>query len=172
MKFKARAEPLTGYMDAILVSCDFPEAYNAIISLNPKKPLPIHYIIGKENGNATSSVAYIMQLISCGWFEHGYVLILDKAVIHSGGDAGNVKDYLWDMVVDGRPLNVLVIFLPTQSPELNPIKLVFHILAHLICLFTDCMAGPCDNATVHQATKVLDLILYETILKCYAHCGC
>jgi hypothetical protein len=54
-----------------------------------------------------------MQLISCHWLEHNNVLILDNAVIHSGGDASNVKDYLWDKVVDGRPLNVLVIFLPT-----------------------------------------------------------
>jgi hypothetical protein len=45
-----------------------------------------------------------MQLISACWFEHGNVLILDNAAIHSGGDAGKVKDYLWDTVVDGTPL--------------------------------------------------------------------
>ncbi len=131
---KTRADPLTGYMDAILVSGDFREAYNllAIISGNPSKPSPIHYVIGKENGNSTSFAAYIMQLISNRWFEHGDVLVLDNAAIHSGGDAGNVEDYLWDTVVDGRPLNVLVIFLPTRSPELNPIELVFHILARRI----------------------------------------
>jgi hypothetical protein len=112
----------------------FVKAYNllASISWNPKKPSPIHYVIGKENGDLTSFAAYIMQLISSHWFEHGDVLILDNVAVHSGGDAGNVQDYLWDMVVDGRPLNILVIFLPTQSPELNPIELVFHILARHI----------------------------------------
>jgi hypothetical protein len=102
-------------MDAILVSGDFREAYNllAIISSNPTKPSFIDYVIGKENGNSTSFAAYIMELISSGWFEHGDVLIMDNAAIHSGGDAGNVKDYLWDTVVDVRQLNVLVIFLPT-----------------------------------------------------------
>jgi transposase len=170
---KTRADPLTGYMDAILVSGDFREAYNllAIISGNPSKPSPIHYVIGKENGNSTSFAAYIMQLISNRWFEHGDVLVLDNAAIHSGGDAGNVEDYLWDTVVDGRPLNVLVIFLPTRSPELNPIELVFHILARRIRSFRYRMAGPCDNAVVHQTTKVLDAVSYETVLKCYAHCG-
>jgi hypothetical protein len=170
---KTRADPQTGYMDAILVSGDFREAYNllAIISANPKKGSPVHYVIGKENGNATSFTAYIMELISCRWFEHGDVLVLDNAAIHSGGDAGSVEDYLWDTIIDGRPLNVLVIFLPTRSPELNPIELVFHILARRIRSFRYRMAGPCDSAVVHQTTKVLDSIAYETILKCYAHCG-
>jgi hypothetical protein len=137
-------------MDAILVSGDFHEAYNllAIISLNPTKPSPIHYVIGEENGNPPSFTAYIMELISSRWFEHGNALILDNAAIHLGGEAGNVKDYLWDTVVDGRPLNVLVIFLPTQSPELNPIELVFHILARHIRSFRYRMAGPCSNAVV------------------------
>jgi hypothetical protein len=42
--------------------------------------------------------ACIMQVISCPWFEHGNVLLLllYNAAIHSGGDAGNVEDYLWD----------------------------------------------------------------------------
>jgi hypothetical protein len=55
-----------------------------------------------------------MELISSCWFEYGDVLILDNAVMHSGGNAGEIKDYLWDMVLDGHPpLNVIVIFLPT-----------------------------------------------------------
>jgi hypothetical protein len=88
-------------MDAILVSGDFHEAYNllAIISLNPTKPSPIHYVIGEENGNPPSFTAYIMELISSRWFEHGNALILDNAAIHLGGEAGNVKDYLWDTVL-------------------------------------------------------------------------
>jgi len=170
---KTRADPLTGYMDAILVSGDFREAYNllAIISANPRKQKPVHYVIGKDNGNSTSFTAYIMELITCKWFEHGDVLVLDNAAIHSGGEAGSVEDYLWDTIIDGRPLNVLVIFLPTRSPELNPIELVFHILARRIRSFRYRMAGPCDAAVVSQTTKVMDAMEYETILKCYAHCG-
>jgi hypothetical protein len=121
--------------------------------------LLIHYVIGKENGNATSFfTAYLMELISCRWFEHGDVLVLNNAAIHSGGDAGSVEEYLWDTIIDGRPLNVLVIFLPTRSPELNPIELVFYIVAHLICSFRYHMARPCNSAVVHQTTKVLDSV--------------
>jgi hypothetical protein len=78
---KTYANPPKGYMDAILVSGDFSEAYNlvAIISANPSKPSPIHYIIGNENGNSTSFAAYIMELILTCWFEHGNMLVLDDA---------------------------------------------------------------------------------------------
>jgi hypothetical protein len=82
--------------------------------------------------------------------------ILDTTAIHSGGDAGNVKDYLLGMVVDGCPLNVFVIILLTQSWQRNPIELVFHILACRICSFRYRMAGPCDNAVLCQATKALN----------------
>jgi hypothetical protein len=55
-----------------------------------------------------------MELISTRWFELGNVLVLDNAALCSGGDAGIVEDSLWDnKVVDGHPLNVLVLFLPT-----------------------------------------------------------
>ena len=49
-----------------------------------------------------------------------------NARIHTGGDATVVKDLLWDTVVEGRPLNAYVLLLPTRSPELNPIELVFQ----------------------------------------------
>jgi hypothetical protein len=83
-------------MDAILVSADFQEAYNLLanISSNLKKPLPIHYVIGKENGNSTFFAAYIMQIISCCCFQHSNVFILDNAAIHSRGNAGYIQDYL------------------------------------------------------------------------------
>jgi hypothetical protein len=33
------------------------------------------------------------------------------------------------------------------------------------------MAGPCNSAVVCQMERVVDTILYETILECYAYCG-
>jgi hypothetical protein len=87
-------------------------------------PNPL-WVIGKENGSPASFAAYIMQLLPCRWFEHGSVLILDNVAIHSGGNVSNVEDYLWDIMVAEHPLNVLTSFLPTRSPELNSIALVF-----------------------------------------------
>lgn len=173
MPSKTRADPLTGYMDCILVSGNFREAYNllAIVSASPRKQQPMHYFMGKDNGDANSFAAYIVLLIKVRWFEHGDILILDNAAIHSGGKAANIESYLWDTVIDGRPLHVLVIFLPTCSPELNPIELIFHILARQIRSFWYRLAGPCDKAVVLQTQRVLDSMEYSTVLKCYAHCG-
>jgi transposase len=57
---------------------------------------------------------------------------MDNATIHTGGTVDVVNDLLWDTIIDRSPLHVLVIYLPTRSPELNPIELIFHILARRI----------------------------------------
>jgi hypothetical protein len=71
-----------------------------------------------------------------------------------------------------KPFHVLVVWLPPGSPELNPIKLVFHILAQRIRSYrTKRNIGPCDNKVVKHATQVMNEISFETIAKCYLHCG-
>jgi hypothetical protein len=132
-----RACPLTGRVTAIPVSGEFREAYNlfAIISTNPDKPYTIDYMIGRENGNAASFVAFIEYLIGTRFFLHNKILVMDNAAIHTGAEAKIAEDLLWDMVVKRRPLNVLVVYLPARTPELNPIGLVFHILARRIRSF-------------------------------------
>jgi hypothetical protein len=111
---RIRACPLTGRVPAIPVSGDLREAYSlfAIILTNPDKPYPIDYMIGRENGNAASFFAFIEYLIGTRLFLHGGILVMDNAAIHTGAEADIVEDLLWDMVVDGRPLNVLVVYLP------------------------------------------------------------
>jgi transposase len=53
---------------------------------------------------------------------------MDNTRMHTGGEAACVETLLWDTVIDGRPLDIFIVYLPTCSPELNPIKFVFHIL--------------------------------------------
>jgi hypothetical protein len=96
---------------------------------------------------------------------------MDNAAIYTGAEAEIVNDLLWDLVVNRRPLNVVVVCLPARAPELNPIELVFHILACRICSFRYRMAGPCDAAVVCQTARVLNDVTLETVLKCSIHCG-
>jgi hypothetical protein len=35
---------------------------------------------------------------------------MDNATIHSRGNARVIKDMLWDTIMDGCPLNILVIY--------------------------------------------------------------
>jgi hypothetical protein len=170
---KIRADPTTGFMDFIPVSGDFRDAFNlfAVVSANPDKPHPIEWSIGRENGDSHCFVAFIKHLIQSGWLRHNEVLVMDNAGIHTGGDADIVEDLLWNTIIEGRALNVLTVFLPTRSPELNPIELIFHILARRIQSFKYQAAGPSADLVLHQANRVLYDMDYALILRCFVHCG-
>jgi transposase len=65
-------------------------------------------------------------MVKSGWLVDEEFLIMDNTAVHTGQDAHDLEAWFWDLIMDGRPLHVLVIYLPTISPELNPIKLVFQ----------------------------------------------
>ena len=173
MREKGRADPLTGKMDSIPVSGDFRETYNliAVVSLNPEKLKSIEYSIDRNNNNAMSFMLFIHYLIETKFFHHNEVLVLDNAAIHVGGVASSLRELLWNSVVDDEPLHVLVLFLPTRSPELNPIELIFHILAKRIRSYRYKTVNTDGRTVVQKTKKILDEIEYDVILKCYLHCG-
>jgi transposase len=171
---KLRCCPLSGRMDFIPVSGDFRESYNLIacISGNPLKERPLVYTIGKENGTAAAFVAFCEMMVLSGWLRHDEIIVMDNAAIHTGGDSDDLERFSWETVVGGRPLHILVIYLPTRSPELNPIELIFHIFSRRVTSYRlrhD--AGPVDRAIIRYGTQVLNNISYETILRCFRHCG-
>jgi transposase len=170
---KVRRDPLDGKLPGIHVSGNFREAYNimAIISPNPDKPHPIDYTIGEENGTSEAFVGFMTYLIAKRFLRHNEFVVMDNAAIHYQRNATVIEDMLWETIVDGRPLHILVIQLPTRSPELNPIELVFHILARRIRSFRYRTARPCDKAVLHRAAQVMDDMTYALILRCCAHCG-
>jgi transposase len=130
------------------------------------------YTIGRENGSSEAFVAFLMTyLIAKRFLLHDEFLIMDNATIHIRGNARVIEDMLWETIVYCCPLHILVIYLPSRSPELNPIKLVFHILAMRIRSFWYRTAGPCNNAVLHKAAQVMNDMPYDLMLRCYAHCG-
>jgi transposase len=90
---------------------------------------PIVYTMGKENGTAAAFVSFCQMMVVSGWLRHDEIIVMDNAAIHTGGESEELERMFWETIIDGRPLHVLVIYLPTRSPELNPIELVFHIFA-------------------------------------------
>jgi transposase len=170
---KVRKNPLTGKLPSIHVSGDFRKAYNimAVISPNPEKEYPIDYTIGEENGTSEAFVAFMTYLIAKRFLRHNEFVVMDNASIHYQNNVTVIEDMLWETIVDGLPLHILVIQLPTRSPELNPIELVFHILAMRIRSFRYRTAGPVDKAVLFRAAQVMDDMTYALILKCCAHCG-
>ena len=59
--------------------------------------------------------------IVVGVIRSGDILVIDNAVIHVSGENDDSAEYLWDR------FQVLVLTLPTYSPELNPIELIWNV---------------------------------------------
>jgi hypothetical protein len=149
---------------------DFRDTYNlfAIVSTSPRKVSPVAHSVGRDNGNATSFLAFIEFFLARNWFEHSDALIMDNASIHTGQEANVAENLLWEA------MQVLVVFLPTRSPELNPIKLAFHILSGSIGLHRHRhLAGACDQAVLNLSCQVLDGMSFNSTSRwCSRHCGC
>jgi hypothetical protein len=130
------------------------------------------YTMGEENGTAASFMSFCNLMVGTGWLVHDEILIMDNAAVHTGGEARDLEEWFWDKIVDGRPLHVLVIYLPMRSPELNPIKLIFHIFSCRIRSYQiQRNAGPVDQAVIRYGYIVMNGISYETVLNCYKHCA-
>ena len=129
-KLRARVDPLSGSLPCIPVDGDFREAHNLMpcVLVNHRKSEHIIYTLTKEKGTSSYFEEFVRLMVESGFLTHGEVLIMDNATIHSQGNAQGCANYLWNTKVDSKPLNMLVIYLPTKALELNLIKLIFHIL--------------------------------------------
>ncbi len=94
-----------------------------------KRHLPLYYSAGEFNGTSYSFKALLIRAIVDGFFEPWDFLVIDNCQIHSGSDCSDIVEFMWNAIgPDGRPLRVFVLFLPTYSPELNSIELVFRTI--------------------------------------------
>jgi hypothetical protein len=91
----------------------------AVISPSPDKPSPVEYMITKRRGTSAVFVEFLDYLFDIAWLSHDDIIIMDNARIHTGGAARDIEDTLYNTVVDGRALRILIIWLPAHSPELN-----------------------------------------------------
>ena len=120
---------------------------------------------------------FIVEMIACRFLHHSKVIVMDNAAIHSGGESTILEDILWNTVIDDKPLRIFLLPLPTRAPELNPIELIFHILARRVASFkyTSGLSGNGfwiqGNAVSTVAEKVLNDLSFDLIKRTVAHCG-
>jgi hypothetical protein len=174
MPKKQRRCPITGRTEFISVSVDFQQIYDMIacISGNPLKQSHAVFTIGEDIGTLASFMSFCLLMVESGWLVHDEILVTDNAAVYTGHEARDLEQWFWELIVEERPLHVLVIYLPTKSPELNPIELVFHIFSHRIRSYQIRRnGGPVDQAVIRYGLMVMEEMSYETILNCYKHCG-
>ncbi len=72
--------------------------------------------------NAAVFSETVIRIVATGFLWQGDVLNLDNAAIHHYRESTTLGDYLW------YEHGILITFLPTCAPELNPIEQMWNIL--------------------------------------------
>ena len=65
---------------------------------------------------------------------------------------------------------ILLLYLPTRSPELNPIELLWNVVLQRMKQLRRYVEG-FDNMATEICDVILEHITIEDIYKCYQECG-
>jgi hypothetical protein len=99
-----------------------------------------------------------------GFLRNGDVLVIDNASIHHYRDLAVFEEILWE------DYKILLIFMPTRSPELNPIELMWNILVQ--CLRRVPLTGRHTLERNALAAKdIMDTFTHSEVASCYRKCN-
>ena len=132
----------------------------------------VWYRIRRENNDSQLFMGnVVMDAIVDRFLVKGDVLELDNAAIHTGGENDTMADWLWSR------FGIFVAFLPTRSPELNPIELLWNYLVqklkhYLMQTLHENMAsiGQTMDAAAFVAKEILDGTAHKLVGNFFIHC--
>ena len=118
-----RADPMTGELEDLVVDSDWRNTYNitGLCRIGRDRPC-FSYVIHDGSNNAAAFCDFILSNLASGFLRTGDFLVLDNASIHHYEEMVGMDDYLWNYH------GIFLQFLPTRSPELNPIELLWNTL--------------------------------------------
>ncbi|KAM9991000.1 hypothetical protein ACTFIY_007052 [Dictyostelium cf. discoideum] len=96
------------------------ETYNGFFAISHFGQ--ISFKLRDETNDTLDFISFLGELLKDGFFEVGSILILDNAPIHGGVDA---LPFIYELF---ESYGCYIAFLPTYSPELNPIELLFGFI--------------------------------------------
>lgn len=156
IEFGLRKE--TKMCNSTLAMSTLMENYNcsAIIGLGEDQE-PIFYDFRPNSNTQYDWYEFIVASVGANYLRPGDILILDNAAVHSGEDTiVEVLQFLEENGVDVR-------FLPTYSPELFSIELVFNIVKqHIKRRRTAIALGD-------AIFEAFDVVTKNQIANCFAH---
>ena len=162
-----RRNPFTGLTPPLVAPPDFRNTYSLTGFCGiDRRSSPIFYSIHDGTNDSTEFQATLLLAIEANWFHHGDILVLDNATIHYGGANSEIEDWLWDM------FQIIVLFLPPRSPELNPIELVWNTLVQRLNLVElPVMRSIGSNSVAIMSEEILQGMSHEDVEGAFRHAG-
>jgi len=163
---RVRRNPVTGMVASILTGADFRNKYSitGFCSINSDKSVPVWFRIHKQSNDANEFMSTIKIAVEEDYFDEYDVLVLDNAAIH---DEEMVR-WLWETK------KVLVLFLPTRSPEFNPIELIWrHLVSRLFSYPIDEAQRKYPSTSDLPALvsrDILEEVTFDIVEKCFKKC--
>jgi hypothetical protein len=109
---------------------------------------------------------FILQQLASVFLQPGDFLVLDIASIHHFQESTGLDEYLWNYH------GIFLQFLPTRSPELYPIELLWHTLVHRLMHFLlGNNFGPHLHRVAHAAQMLMNGFTHEDVDACFGKCG-
>ena len=157
---------MTGEIPASFTPSNFRNAYPIIgfCGIDPTTT-PVRYRIHEERKDAEQFSIEVETAVAIGFLKGGDVLVLDNAAIHTGKENSVLEDWLWDN------FGIFVLFLPTRSPEWNPVEQVWKILVRRLKTYPLAVLKTIGaHSAAYAASHILSEITHEEVYNMYRHC--
>ena len=154
-----RVNPLTGEVPPIVMDPDFRFAFTIIGFCGiDEDTFAFDFYIHRGKNCSEHFFDAIKLSIQKGFLRPFDTLVLDNASIHCMGAARDLDEWMWE------EHNILLLFLPTRSPELNPIELLWNVLIQRMKMLRRGLEG-FNNLTIEIADAIMSSITTEDVYK-------
>jgi hypothetical protein len=107
---------------------------------------------------------FVVQQLASGFLRTGDFLVLDNASIHHYEEMVGMDEYLWNYH------GIFLQFLPTRSPELNPIELLWNTLSQRLKHAP--LNDPVNsNRVARSAVMLMNAFTHCDVEASFRHCG-
>jgi len=164
---KTRRNVFTGLVPPVMTNSDFRNTYSIVgFCAIDCRVTPVRYGIGQGNNNAENFAVQVQLGVLSGFFLPYDVIVLDRAVLHTGKGNSILEDWLWDNY------RIFLLLLPARTPEWNPIELVWNILVQRLGVFSLRLIKEMGRHSLVQASEIiLRNITHAEVDGCYRECG-
>jgi transposase len=124
---------------------------------------PFFFHLGQQTNDSEAFGEAVEDAIIHGFLKRNDVLIMDNASIHMFKENEVLEEYLWE------EHGIFLLTLPTRSPEMNPIELLWNTLVKRMKRF---FVEYSDCVPIHQmASRTMDSFRHEDVFLAFKKCG-